>query len=57
MAETERDRGKLTEADATVLQEVAEVVKHGALVLPADATKVAEETAAVCHHSRKSDLL
>lgn len=49
--------GKVTQADAAVLQEVAEVVKHGALVLPADATEVAEETAAVCHHSRKSDLL
>lgn len=33
------------------------MVKHGALVLPADATEVAEETAAVGHHSRKSDLL
>lgn len=49
--------GKVTEADAAVLQEVAEVVKHGALVLPADATEVAKKTAAVCHHSRKSDLL
>lgn len=53
----ENCRGKITEADATVLQEVAEVVKHGALVLPADATEVAEKTAAVCHHSRESDLL
>lgn len=57
IAGTERGRGKITEADAAVLQEVAEVVKHGALVLPADATEVAEKTAAVRHHSRKSDLL
>lgn len=49
--------GKVTQADAAVLQEVAEVVKHGALVLPADATEVAEETAAVGHHSGKPDLL
>lgn len=49
--------GKVTEADAAVLQEVTEVVKHGALVLSADAAEVAEETAAVCHNSRKPDLL
>lgn len=49
--------GALTQADATVLQQVAQVVEHGALVLPADATEVAEETAAACHHLGEADLL
>lgn len=47
----------ITEADATVLEEVAEVVKHRTLILTTDATEVAEKPATVCHHSRKSDLL
>lgn len=48
---------KITKADATVLQQVAEVVKHRTLVLTTDAAEIAEKTAAVCHHSRESDLL
>lgn len=47
----------ITKANATVLEKVAEMVKHGTLILTTDATEVAEETAAVCHHPRKSDLL
>lgn len=49
--------GVLTQADATVLQQVAQVVKHGALVLPADAAEIAEEAAAACHHLGEADLL
>lgn len=47
----------LTQADAAVLQKVAEMVKHRALVLSADATEVTQETAAVGHHLRESNLL
>lgn len=47
----------LTQTDATVLQQVTEVVKHGALVLSANAAEVTQETTAVGHHLRKSDLL
>lgn len=55
---TQRLKGlRQTEADATVLEEVAQVVKHRTLILTTDATEVAEKPATVCHHSRKSDLL
>ncbi|EDL24093.1 mCG146243, partial [Mus musculus] len=37
--------------------QVAQVVKHGALVLPADSAEVAEEAAAACHHLGEADLL
>jgi len=47
----------ITEADATVLEKVAEVVEHGALVLTTDATEIAKKTAAVGHNHRESDLL
>lgn len=47
----------LTQTDAAVLQQVAQVVKHGALVLSADAAEVTQETTAVGHHLGKSDLL
>ena len=47
----------LTQADAAVLQQVAQVVEHGALVLAADTTEVAQEPTAVCHHTRETDLL
>jgi len=33
------------------------MVKHGALVLSADATEIAKETAAVGHHLGESNLL
>lgn len=48
---------KLTEANAAVLQEVAQVIKHGFLVLAADSTEVAQKTTAVGHHFRKGDFL
>lgn len=51
------DSETLTQTDAAVLQQVTQVVKHGALVLSADAAKVTQETAAVGHHLGKSDLL
>lgn len=47
----------LTQTDAAVLQQVTEVVKHGALVLSANATEVTQESTAVGHHLGKSDLL
>lgn len=47
----------LTQANATVLQQVVQVVEHGALVLPADATEVTQETTAVCHHLGEPNLL
>ena len=47
----------LTEANAAVLQKVVEVVEHGALILPTDATEVAEKPTAARHHPRKPDLL
>lgn len=47
----------LTQTDAAVLQQVTQVVKHGALVLSADAAEVTQETTAVGHHLWKSDLL
>lgn len=47
----------LTQADAAVLQQVAEMIEHGALVLSADSTEVAQKTAAVGDHLRKSNLL
>lgn len=40
----------LTQSDAAVLQQVAQMVKHGALVLSADSAEVAQEAAAVGHH-------
>lgn len=47
----------LTEAHAAVLQEVAEMIEHGLLVLTADPAEVAQEPAAVRHHLRKGDFL
>ena len=47
----------LTEANAAVLQQVAEVVEHGALVLTADPAEVAQEATAVGHHLGEPDLL
>lgn len=47
----------LTQANATVLQQIAQMVEHGTLVLPADSAEVAEEAAAACHHLGEADLL
>lgn len=49
--------GTPTQADAAVLQQVAQVVEHGALILAADAAEVAEEAAAVGDHFGEADLL
>ena len=49
--------GLLTQANAAVLQQVAQMVEHGALVLPANAAEVAEEAAAARHHLGEADLL
>lgn len=46
-----------TQSNAAVFQQVAEMLKHGLLVLPADAAEVAQEPTAACHHLRESDLL
>lgn len=47
----------LTEAHAAVLQQVAEVIKHGLLVLSADSAEVAQEAAAASDHFGKGDFL
>lgn len=49
--------GFLTQTDAAVLEQVAEVVEHGPLVLATDPAEVAEEATAVGHHPWESDLL
>lgn len=46
-----------TQSNATVLQQVREVVKHGALVLAADSAEVAQEATAIGHHLWESDFL
>lgn len=46
-----------TEAHAAVLQQVAEVVEHGLLVLTADAAEVAQEAAAAGHHLGEGNFL
>ena len=51
------NREPLTKPDAAVLQQVAEVVEHGFLVLSTDATEVTQETTAVGHHLREGDFL
>lgn len=52
-----RGRAELTQPHAAVLQQVAQVVEHGLLVLAADAAEVAQEAAAAGHHLREGDLL
>lgn len=47
----------VTKANATILQEVAEMIKHGSLVLATDTAEIAEESATVCDHSGKSNFL
>lgn len=47
----------LTQPDTAVLQQVAQVVKHGFLVLPANTTEVAQETTTAGHHLGEGDLL
>ena len=53
----DRVGSSLTQPHAAVLQQVAEVVKHGLLVLTADAAEVAQEATAVGHHLGEPDLL
>lgn len=47
----------ITQANATVLEKVAEVVKHRTLILTTDPAEIAEKAATVRHHTRESDLL
>lgn len=47
----------VTQSDAAVLQQVTQVVKHGLLVLPADATEVAQEATTTGHHLWEGDFL
>lgn len=51
------ERTRLTQSDTAVLQEVAEVVEQGPLIVTADAAKITQEPTAVCHHLGKGDLL
>lgn len=46
-----------TKSNAAVVQQVAQVIKHGFLVVAADSAKITQETAAVSHHLWKSDFL
>lgn len=46
-----------TQANATVLKQVGQMIEHGALVLTTDAAEIAQETAAVRHHLGESNLL
>lgn len=55
--ELSKAKKAITKANATVLEKVAEVVKHRTLILTTDATEIAEKAATVCHHSRESDFL
>lgn len=48
---------KLTKPHAAVLQQVAEMVKHGLLVLATDAAEVAQEAAAAGHHLGEGNFL
>lgn len=57
MQKTSKRRETLTQANATVLQQVAQVVKHGTLVLSADTTEVTQEATAIGHHLRETNLL
>lgn len=47
----------LTQPHTAVLQQIAEVIKHGFLVLSTDAAEVAKKATAVGHHLRKSNFL
>lgn len=46
-----------TQTDATILQQVTQVVEHGALVLSADPAEITQEPAAVGHHAGEPNLL
>ena len=47
----------ITQPHAAVLQQVAQVVEHGLLVLTADAAEVAQEATAASHHLGEGNLL
>lgn len=46
-----------TQSHTAVLQQIAQVVEHGLLVLTANPTEVAQKAAAAGHHLREGDLL
>lgn len=46
-----------TKPHAAVLQQVAEVIEHGFLVLTADSAEVAQEAAAAGHHFGEGNFL
>lgn len=53
-----KNEGRLpTQTHAAVLQQVAQVVKHGLLVLTTDAAEVAQEAAAAGHHLGEGNFL
>lgn len=51
------NKAVLTQPYATVLQQVAKVVKHGFLVLSADPAEVAKEATTTGYHFGKSNFL
>lgn len=48
---------KHTKSNITVVQQVAEMIKHGPLIMPTDSTEITKETTAVRNHLRKHDFL
>lgn len=47
----------VTKSNAAVLQQVAEVVKQGSLVVTADATKITQEATAAGNHGWEGNFL
>lgn len=47
----------LTQSNTAVLQQVAQMVKHGFLILAADAAEVAQETTTAGNHLWESNFL
>lgn len=52
-----KQRNVLTKPHAAVLQQVAEVIEHGFLVLTADPAEVAQEATAAGHHLGEGNFL
>lgn len=46
-----------TKSNIAVVQQVAEMIKHGFLVMATDSTEITQETTAVCNHLREHDFL
>jgi len=51
------DQYEPTKSYIAVVQQVAEMIKHGFLVMATDSTEITQETTAVCNHLREHDFL